>query len=281
MTAMRERTCPLCGLGCAARLFTKQQTDYWECPTCSFRFSTPDRNPNLANILDEYEEAYLQYLSPDRSDEANFASVYRWMSRLAPLEGKPLLDVGAGSGKFVRYLRRRGVDARGIEPSRALFDRFLSGDDAFTCAAIDDSQPPTASFPVVTAFDVIEHAPDPVAFLRGVASALEPGGAFFLSTPDVDSLTARALGRLWHFYYPYHLSYFGPRTLARAGEVHGLRVLDCRHRGRWRSVGYMIRYGAEFIGDVDAPQWARRFDRWYVPVNLLDTMYVAFRRDAI
>ena len=178
----------------------------------------------------------------------------------------------------MRYLRRRGVDAHGIEPSRALFNRFLAGDAAFTCATIDGGRPSIDPYSVVTAFDVIEHVPDPVAFLRDIASAIEPGGSFFLSTPDVESLPARMFGRHWHFYYPYHLSYFGPRTLARAAAASGLRMLDYRHRGRRRSIGYIVRYAAEFIGGVDAPRWASRFDDWYVPSNLFDTMYVAFRR---
>ena len=41
----------------------------------------------------------------------------------------------------------------------------------------------------------------------------------------------------------------------------------------------MIRYAAEMIGGLSAPGWARSFDTWYLPVNLFDTMYVAFRRD--
>jgi 2-polyprenyl-3-methyl-5-hydroxy-6-metoxy-1,4-benzoquinol methylase len=276
---MRERTCPLCGSGRAAQIFTKDATDYWACPDCRFRFATPDRNPNLTNTLDEFEAAYLRYLVPESGDEANFGSLYRWMSQVTALEGKRLLDVGAGSGKLVRYLRRRGVDAHGIEPSRALFNRFLAGDAAFDCTTIDSRGPLHGSYPVVTAFDVIEHVPDPVAVLRDIASVIEPGGAFFLSTPDVDSLPARMFGRHWHFYYPYHLSYFGPRTLARAAAANGLRIVDCRHRGRRRSIGYIVRYVAEFIGGADAPRWAHRFDEWYLPTNLFDTMYVAFTRD--
>jgi SAM-dependent methyltransferase len=280
MTAARERTCPLCGFSHAAPLFTKRQTDYWACAACTFRFATPDVNPNLTQTIDGYEEAYLQYLATDASDAVNFESLYRWMEGFAPLEGKRLLDVGAGSGKLVRYLRGRGIDAHGIEPSRALFDRFLAGDAAFTCATLDELHLPNPqTFDIVTAFDVIEHVADPRGFLRGVSTFLEPGGTFFASTPDVESLAARAFGRRWHFYYPYHLSYLGPRTIARAAEPHALRVLNARHRGRLRSVAYMIRYGAELIAGVKAPGWARRFDDWYVPVNLFDTMYVAFRRD--
>jgi len=119
-----EVTCPLCGSHRAAPLFTKRQTAYWACAACTFRFATPDVNPNLTQTLDGYEDAYLQYLAPDASDSVNFEALYRWMAGLATLEGTRLLDVGAGSGKLVRFLRGRGIDARGIEPSRALFDRF-------------------------------------------------------------------------------------------------------------------------------------------------------------
>ena len=275
-----ERPCPVCASARVRRAFTKDGIDYWTCDECRFRYSTPDRNANLANAIDDYEDAYLQYLGPDPNDEANFASLWRWMARVAPPEGRRLLDVGAGSGKLVRYLRRRGVDAHGIEPSRPLFDRFLTGDTAFRCETIDAAAG-SRTFPLVTAFDVIEHVPDPVAFLRSIASVLEPGGVVWLSTPDVDSLPARAFGRRWHFYYRYHLSYFGPRTLARAAASVGLTTIDCRHRGRRRSLGYIVRYAAEFIGGVQAPPWAHAFDAWHLPVNLFDTMYVALRRSAI
>jgi 2-polyprenyl-3-methyl-5-hydroxy-6-metoxy-1,4-benzoquinol methylase len=279
MSATAEPMCPVCRRGRAAPLFSKDGVDYWKCPDCDFRFATPDRNPNLANTLDQYEDAYLQYLAPDPADAVNFDALYRWMSSVDPLDGKRLLDVGAGGGKLVRYLRQRGVDAHGIEPSRALFDRFLAGDSAFTCASLDDDRLAAGSFSVVTAFDVIEHVADPVAFLQRIAAMLGRDGVFFLSTPDVESLTAKLFGRRWHFYYPYHLSYFGMRTVARTAAAAGLRAVRSGHHGRRRSVGYMIRYAAEFIGGVDAPKWARRFDAWYLPVNLFDTMYVAFRRE--
>jgi 2-polyprenyl-3-methyl-5-hydroxy-6-metoxy-1,4-benzoquinol methylase len=275
-----ERRCPLCGSDRAAPLFTKQQTDYWRCPACTFRFATPEVNPNLTKTLDGYEDAYLQYLSADASDAANFRALWRWMEAFAPLSGKRLLDVGAGSGKLVRFLREQGVEAHGIEPSSALFDRFLSGAPSFTAATLDQFLALNPrSFDIVTAFDVIEHVPDPAGFLGAAAAFLEPGGTLFVSTPDVDSVTARAFGRRWHFYYPYHLSYLGPQTIARAAAPHGLRVLDVRHRGRLRSVAYMLRYAAEFICGIKAPRWARWFDDRYLPVNLFDTMYVAFRRD--
>jgi 2-polyprenyl-3-methyl-5-hydroxy-6-metoxy-1,4-benzoquinol methylase len=260
-------------------MFRKGETGYSRCLSCGFRFSSPAVNPNLANTLADYEAAYLQYLAPDAADKANSDSLRRWMERFYPLNGARLLDVGAGSGKLVRGLRSNGVAAEGLEPSRALFDHFLAGDAAFTCAMLAEHRSSgTARFDVVTAFDVIEHVAEPNAFLADVANVLKPGGVFFASTPNVGSLTARVFGARWHFYYPYHLSYFSPATLSAAAAVHGLTRLDWRHRGRLRSVGYMVRYAAEFIRGGSAPSWADRFDSWYVPVNLFDTMYLAFRK---
>jgi 2-polyprenyl-3-methyl-5-hydroxy-6-metoxy-1,4-benzoquinol methylase len=97
-------------------------------------------------------------ISPDPSDAANFGS-HRVPEHALPMDGalcalggRRLLDVGAGSGKLVRYLRSRGVDAHGIEPSRALFARFLAGDAAFTCATLGEiSGWSAARFDIVTA----------------------------------------------------------------------------------------------------------------------------------
>ena len=165
------------------------------------------------------------------------------MAGFAPLEGRRLLDVGAGSGKLVQFFRGRAIDAHGIEPSRALFDRFLAGDTAFTYATLDEfhaSDPQT--FDIVTAFDVIEHVADPREFLRAVSTFLEPGGIFFVSSPDVESLTAKVFGRRWHFYYPYHLSYSVREPSREPPRRMDCACIDARHRGRLRSTAYMIRY---------------------------------------
>lgn len=259
----------------------KNAVQYRECRDCGFRFSLPEINPNLANTITDYESSYLQYLGPEPADAANIASLRAWMERFRLLRGARVLDVGAGGGKLVRELRAFGAVAEGLEPSRALFDHFLADDPAFTFGMLDDyRRTSTRRFDVITAFDVIEHVAEPSLFLADVAALLQPGGLFFASTPDAASLVAKVFGSRWHFYYPYHLSYFSQETLRAAAAKHGLTLLDVRHRGKLRSLGYMFRYVAEFIGGGSAPRWASWFDSWYLPVNLFDVMYLCFRRDA-
>jgi 2-polyprenyl-3-methyl-5-hydroxy-6-metoxy-1,4-benzoquinol methylase len=255
----------VCGAG-AAIAFEKDAVGYFDCSACGFRFSRQTTNPNLDQDLEQFESAYLQYLGDDPADDANFSALLR--SVAAPPRAT-WLDVGCGSGKFVRYLRRHGFDAEGVEPSAALFDHFLSDEPFFhrDLAAVAGRR-----FAVVSALDVIEHVGDPVAFLAALRDAAEPTGTIVLSTPDIAGLTVRALGKRWHHYNRYHLSFLSPATLDDAARRAGLEVRSVTHPWRRRSLGYSVRYLCEFGLRRDAPRLAQRFDRIQLPVNLGDIL---------
>ncbi len=271
--------CPVCLAPDAAKTFTKREISYFACRGCGFAFSTPPVNANLANRLDDFEEVYLAYLGPNQADERNFDDLAGWMSRYASLEGASLLDVGCGSGKLVRYLRRRAVAAWGVEPSRALYDHFLARDPEFFRGTLDEvAAARDARFDVVTAFDVLEHVPDPLALLRALARTTRDGGTVLVSTPDVGSPTARLLGRWWPHYNRYHLSYLSRPALERLAAQSGLRLLDCSRRGRYRSIGYAIAHVLEFVSGVSRPNALRHLDGVYLPINTFDVMHAALRK---
>jgi SAM-dependent methyltransferase len=258
-------------------LFVKDGIPYYRCRSCQVSFAKPPHNPNLTNNIEDFEEAYLRYFGPDAADDANFTALTAWMGRFGSLSGRSLLDVGCGSGKLVRYLRQQGVQAWGLEPSTALYRHFLADETFFVNGAVD-SFAPTQTFDIVTAFDVVEHVEEPMAFLEGIGALLSANGLLFLSTPDEDSGAARLLGRHWHFYCPYHLSYFSRRTLPQAAATLGFQLVDFSRRGRWRSLGYMCQYLCEFLLRVRPPGWLRHLHQVHVPINLFDTMYLCFRK---
>ena len=67
-------------------LFQKESIPYFKCLDCIFVFSTPERNPNLENRLEDYESAYIDYLRESPEDSKNFDALIDWISGFRPLE---------------------------------------------------------------------------------------------------------------------------------------------------------------------------------------------------
>jgi predicted TPR repeat methyltransferase len=94
---------------------------------------------------------------------------------------------------------------------------------------------PAAAYDLVTMWDVIEHVPDPTAYVHKAASLLRQGGVISLATPDVDSLPARLAGKRWVGFKlsEEHVYYFSVTTLSRMLSEAGFEILNVRHIGKY------------------------------------------------
>ena len=274
--------CKICTSSNTHKCFEKDRVCYYRCADCTFVFSEPTTNANFQTKLEDYEEAYIGYLQDSVEDPNNFASLVAWMSQFRTIEGVRVLDIGCGSGKFVRYLRHRAIEAYGVEPSHVLYEHFLSEDDIFFNLTVDGFRIkfPHDKFDIVTAFDVIEHVDEPVPFVENISQMLKPQGLCFVSTLDVASVPARVLGKRWHFYNKYHMSYWSRDTLAKLASKSNLSLLCSFHCGRFRSVGYMLRYLFEFVFGRSGASIPRRLDAIYVSTNLFDTLCLCFGKNS-
>lgn len=110
----------------------------------------------------------------------------RTARRFGSLAGVRLLDVGCGGGLAAESLARRGCDVMGIDAAADVIDvaRAHGGESgpAYRVATADDLLFEGKRFQVITALEVIEHVPDPAAFVLALVGLLEPRGMLFLST---------------------------------------------------------------------------------------------------
>jgi len=140
----------------------------------------------------------------------------RTMARLAGrnLPGRRLLEIGVGSGSFLRMARHQGFDVTGCDLSPAIARRVGGGlGIEMHCGPLSDLAG-EARFDVIVMNHVLEHVTDPPGFLRDVSRLLVPDGIVHVAVPNVDCWEARLFG--WTSYEPYHLLYFTPATLQAA-----------------------------------------------------------------
>lgn len=109
-------------------------------------------------------------------------------------DGLRVLDVGCGSGRFLRILKQRGHQGIGVDVSEsAIATARQSGVEAAvadlnTGEGLDSLPTP---FDVITVLDVLEHTFDPAAVLRRLTSLMHSQGCLIVSVPNIACLAGR------------------------------------------------------------------------------------------
>lgn len=103
-------------------------------------------------------------------------------------EGKSVLDVGCGTGYGAHLLSETASSVLAIDNSPDAIEycrqNFIAPNLEFRvvdAASLNLDQ----KFDVVLSFQVIEHLPDPEAFLRSLREHTRPGGMVLVTTPNV------------------------------------------------------------------------------------------------
>lgn len=135
-----------------------------------------------------------------------------------------VLEIGSGLGVLSQWLIRQGCTVIGVEPDRQQSEYAANQygikiiNNRFE--EIDLQQ----QFDFFAASHVIEHFPDPLAFLRKIRSLAAPQALLFLETPNIlaPKVGPRRVFSLAHNFY------FSPQTLAASLAKTGWRVEKTR-----------------------------------------------------
>jgi 2-polyprenyl-6-hydroxyphenyl methylase/3-demethylubiquinone-9 3-methyltransferase len=112
-----------------------------------------------------------------------------YIDRLAPLDGKRVIDVGCGGGLLSEGMAVRGARVTGIDMGKAplgvaQLHRHESGLEIDYQQATAEQMASThaGQFDIVTCLEMLEHVPDPAAAIRACAQLVSDDGHVFFST---------------------------------------------------------------------------------------------------
>ena len=192
------------------------------CGVCGV--ASTDPYPSAATIQHLYETGATDYELPQagivgRLKDA-FADIQIRAIRgtLPGGSAERILDYGTGGGRYAAACARIfpgasvvGTDFAPAPPAGSYYD----GSRAIRYLPYAGLQA-EAPFDLILARHVLEHYHDPIGIVGEWLDKLRSGGVLYLEVPNLDSRTARLLGKRWPLLYvPKHLSHFDRATLER------------------------------------------------------------------
>lgn len=249
-----EIPCPICEATRRDPLHQEGSFQMVRCPSCQFIYLSP--RPTNESLLHFYQH----YLPEDRS------SIQSWERMMEPVfkraahliqqrKGKGrLLDVGAGFGFFLVEMKKRGWDVVGVEISQKAMDhaRNVLG-LTVRSGPLEKVGFPENYFDVVSGFYVIEHLPNPMAFLKECHRILKPGGFLLLRYPHTTPIKNLLyfLGIKNRLYdLPAHLADFSPEMIQRCVDRVGFEGYQHMIGGHTLPDGLAKRIASSFFGNL-------------------------------
>jgi SAM-dependent methyltransferase len=194
---MAER-CPLCAGERLTVAYEYPAFRLLRCETCALLFRERGPGIDTAQLIQEtYDDQWVQmrhqWAASTFQEHALFQVTL--LGSVRPERGL-LLEIGSGTGEFAYLARQAGWDVVGVEPSAnaCRYAQARYNLELVNAVWSPELLPADLRFDAICFWHVLEHIPDPVAFLQDVKSRLAEGGLVLFAVPNRESFTNEIWG---------------------------------------------------------------------------------------
>jgi 2-polyprenyl-3-methyl-5-hydroxy-6-metoxy-1,4-benzoquinol methylase len=187
------------------------------------------------NLQDKHREKKIEYEQLEFNQQADTHRHTDLIETLIPKTAS-ILDIGAGYGFFVKECYRRGYEkVKGLEISderRAIAQTYTPAE--IMPFDVNEGADRIGRYDAITLFHVLEHASDPIPFLKQIGLLLKPSGLLICEVPNVEDLLLGNSPAYHDFYWiRAHLHYFNGKTLTMAFRQAGFQEITTRYAQRY------------------------------------------------
>ena len=151
------------------------------------------------------------------------------LNKYSPSKGK-LLDVGCGTGDFLRTCQADGWEVSGIEPNpqaQNIAREKLPGKSQLFKEIDDLILDGSQKFNVISLWHVLEHIPNLLEFIDKLKSLLKPDGLLIIAVPNFKSFDATYYKKYWAaFDVPRHLWHFSETSIRNVFGNANMKVVQ-------------------------------------------------------
>ncbi|GIZ15089.1 class I SAM-dependent methyltransferase [Capnocytophaga catalasegens] len=190
--------------------------------------------PQPENIAKYYESE--DYISHTDRNKGLFEKIYQlvkryMLSRKVQLLEKyiknkgTLLDIGAGTGDFLRIAQKKGWQVTGVEPNQKAIDNARKKN----ISLYKNLEEVQRTFDCITLWHVLEHIPNLQLQIDFINKHLQTNGILIIAVPNYKSKDAFIYQEFWAGYdVPRHLWHFSKTSISKLFSDNHFQIINIK-----------------------------------------------------
>jgi 2-polyprenyl-3-methyl-5-hydroxy-6-metoxy-1,4-benzoquinol methylase len=223
-----------------------KKINYWYCQTTGFRWYEPKEaagGSELYEQLGKYDWYYMK-------DKWEFNRALNLINKKSKI-----LEIGSGEGHFLRIAKNRNYCVEGLELNSKSAARMRSKGFKIHELLLNDLNKKTGEhYDFICSFQVLEHIPNPLEFIKDAMGLLIPGGKIIFSVPNgelmrkIDKDNDDLLNQP-----PHHMGHWDINVFLSLEKILPLKINSvhyeplANYHAAWIIVGY-LRNKLSFLG---------------------------------
>lgn len=210
------------------RKIGEREYSYQECRNCQLWMLSPYPSPQ--ELTQIYDSSYQLY--EEESDTVTATLLETIVGSRINLikkylrEGSKILDVGCGTGTFLKKLKAAKYQVHGTEWSESAGNKAKEKIYDSTAITIGEVKQVNGEYDAASMWHVLEHNPEPLKCLEDIKSKLHKG-YLFIEVPNAKSLVLQNTNEKYPWLsIPEHVTYWNDDSLRFLAAVSGFQVVE-------------------------------------------------------